>query len=213
MSDTIGDLKGVPAIFSCVKGDQWPTTSFQSFIEAAHNPLTEDSVVFICPAGHRFTLRQALKKGIFTQEQGKKLMAGAKKQKEEYFDKGGNFRWPASSTIPTKEIESMDLYCVRCNEEAKFVVPGVIRHEEQGRWQEFALCLQCAADFANWDKGEAFGSLYNRLHPRKRYFLWKEVFRRFCRGESPLDFDETEKLLQGYHKQIKLSAKKRRRKR
>lgn len=199
----------VPLTLHCVKGEEWPTTSFLSYIEALHNPLTEDSVVFTCPANHRFTLKQALKKGIFTPEQGEKLMTEAKKQKEKYYNSEGRWISQPSNIVPTKEIEGLGLFCIRCNEAvAQFVASGIILHEDKKRWQEFALCLQCAADWSNYDKGEAFRLLFDRTYGRPRHLFWQAVFKRFCQGEPSLNQAEAEKLLEDCRRQAKLSAKK-----
>jgi phosphoadenosine phosphosulfate reductase len=54
--------------------EEWPTTSYRSFVDNTVNGLKPRHVTFLCPANHRFTLARAVRKKTFTRTE--KLWAG-----------------------------------------------------------------------------------------------------------------------------------------
>lgn len=73
-------LVGLPVILRCPRGEEWPAESFKSTVEYEKKVQTHDTIHFLCPAGHVFTLRRAVEKGMFTPEQGLKLIASAQQR-------------------------------------------------------------------------------------------------------------------------------------
>lgn len=188
-----------PLTLRCVKGEEWLAMSFKSFVKGQDNPLTEASIVFSCPAGHSFTLETALKKCIFTPAQAQRLIAAAREWKEEYW-REKDFLVRPSGIIPTEEIKTLNLLCVRCGGIARWVPIGIRIREAKNRWPEFALCLVCAADWLNHD--EAF-ELLNRTRGRPHQLFWEIMLKRFCQKAPPLGYTEAEKLLQDCRKQAR----------
>lgn len=66
-----------PAISKCpsTKGEEWPTESYKSYISAGAKVITHEDITFTCPAGHTFTLKKAVERGMFTPEEAFKMMA------------------------------------------------------------------------------------------------------------------------------------------
>lgn len=69
-----------PAILRCPRGEEWPSESFKSSLDYRGNVVTHDSIHIWCPAGHEFTLKKAVEKGMLTPEEGLKIIASAQKQ-------------------------------------------------------------------------------------------------------------------------------------
>jgi len=169
-------------IIRCIKGEEWPITGYKSFIQVQDNPLTEKSITFTCPVGHKFTLEQALLKGIFTQGRAQKILDYAKKQKSKYQERDW-LVWQASDLLPDEKVVSLNLSCVRCGKTA------------QRRTGKLALCLECCAAWFNYEKGKAF-SLLDKTHGKPHDLLWGSIFDRFLKGLPSLDSSAAEKLLE-----------------
>lgn len=63
------------ANFTCPKGHTHPAGDFHSYVNLKVEDANE-AVVFTCPGGkreHNFTLGQAIKSGMLTEEQGEKI--------------------------------------------------------------------------------------------------------------------------------------------
>lgn len=174
----------------CIKGESWPTESFKSFVDAPGD-LTEDSVYFICPAGHKFTLTKALSKGIFTPEQSQKIMESARKLKEEWKKNLSVHR--ASDYIPNKDLEPQNIPCVRCGKKA-------LRYLRKN-----ALCLECNADFYNYFEKYAYEAQYVMFSARGKAvdLIWENIFSRFMQNLPALDIEEMKNLLDQCRKEAK----------
>lgn len=181
---TWGDLLAqilTPLVLCCVRGEEWPTNLFEiGNIRARDGSITEKSIVLSCPAGHRFSLKQALKKGIFTLEQVQRLLIAIEK---------------ANEPLPISEDEkivNLGLSCVRCGKKAQMAM---------GR--DFPLCLGCYEAWLKECDGEVF-KLSNRTSGKPWYLFWDALFKRFVEKLPPLDHDAALELLQQCRKQAKL---------
>ena len=72
----------VPATLKCPRGEEWPATSFKSYVGFKEKVQSHDTITFGCPAGHTFTLKKAVEKGMFTQEQALKIIAAAQRTRD-----------------------------------------------------------------------------------------------------------------------------------
>ena len=69
-----------PLTLRCPKGEEWPTTSFISTIAVKEDIQTHDTISWLCPAGHSFTLKRAVETGMFTPEQALTMIAEAQRR-------------------------------------------------------------------------------------------------------------------------------------
>ena len=69
-----------PLTLRCPRGEEWPTTSFTQTIAYKEDIQTHDTILFYCPAGHDFTLKRAVKAGMFTPEQALTMIAEAQRR-------------------------------------------------------------------------------------------------------------------------------------
>jgi hypothetical protein len=69
----------IPPILKCpsTRGEEWPADSFKSYVSTDVKFITHDEISFTCPAGHTFTLRKAVQKGMFTPEEALRMIAKA----------------------------------------------------------------------------------------------------------------------------------------
>jgi len=181
-------------IMRCLMEEEWPSESFKSYVRTRDDPITEESVLFTCPAGHKFTLKQALVKGIFTEEDANKLISQAKKLKEQCT---GNRAWQASDYIPSKEIAALNIPCVRCGEKAEWSPKGL---KDMVKRKRLALCLKCRADWGNYDNKESFNFL---TWGKASDLFWEAIFGRFINNLPALDRSGAEKLLIECRKKVR----------
>ena len=75
-------MDGLPATMKCPsrRGEEWPTSSFKAHFLIKEKVQTHNTITFECPAGHTFSLKKAVEKGMFTQEQALKIIAQAQAQ-------------------------------------------------------------------------------------------------------------------------------------
>ncbi|KKL07303.1 hypothetical protein LCGC14_2587360 [marine sediment metagenome] len=64
-------------IRQCPRGEEWPLTSFTSYVNTKVKFQTHDTITFSCPAGHTFTLMKAVEKKVFTPDEALKMIAYA----------------------------------------------------------------------------------------------------------------------------------------
>ena len=69
-------MSGVPLTLKCPRGEEWPASGFKSFVNIKEE-MTYDAITFTCPAGHTFTLKRAVKTGMFTEEEAQKILKAA----------------------------------------------------------------------------------------------------------------------------------------
>lgn len=198
--------QGLPLTFRCVKGEEWPITSFTSTLDLKVEEPTEDSIVFSCPSYHTFTLRQALAKKIFTQEQGAKMLSFAQEhfilEKRDY-EQRVREGWKArpSDYIPNAEVLSKGWKCAKCKKLAKWA-PGSPQREDR------ALCLACRADWDNFGTDnrkiqEIFQASTQKPYWRPIELLNQELWERFLRNELPIPITGASSLLDKYIQQAK----------
>ena len=90
----MGDL---PLTLKCpVGGEEWPATSYKSLTDLFPDELQYRNIHFSCPGGHGFTLRKAVNSGMFTKEQGEKMLELAKQ---------GVAKWKADFVSGSKQDE------------------------------------------------------------------------------------------------------------
>ena len=72
----------LPAILKCPssRGEEWPAESFKSYVSAKAKVITHEDITWLCPAGHTFTLKKAVEKGMFTPDEALKMIALAQKE-------------------------------------------------------------------------------------------------------------------------------------
>lgn len=192
----------IDIIMRCVNGEEWPLESFKSFVQIRDSQITEESVIFSCPAGHDFTLKQALAKNIFTREEADKLINQANKLKVQY---AGNQPRQASDYIPNKEVSALDILCVCCGKKAQWSAGGK-PSEDMAKCKEFALCLECRADWSDYDTKEAFNLL---TWGKASDLFWEAIFDRFIKHLPVLDRFEAEKLLTECRKKARKTSSRR----
>ena len=69
-----------PLTLKCPRGEEWPGTSFISTVALKENVQTHDTINWLCPAGHSFTLKRAVQTGMFTPEQALIMIAEAQRR-------------------------------------------------------------------------------------------------------------------------------------
>ncbi|MBI1971425.1 MAG: hypothetical protein HYS52_01080 [Candidatus Wildermuthbacteria bacterium] len=193
-------------ILQCIGGEEWPATSFSSFLDLKVDSVSETTITFSCPLGHSFTLAQAIKKGIFTKEVAQRLLLIAqerfKKGRAEYEERTREgWRARPSDYIPNEEVVKAGWLCKKCGSKAQWA-PGSPKEEER------ALCLQCRADRDNFwtdHRGarEVFEGSKTRPYWRPRELLDKELWRRFLRGAPPITESGAKKLLAQFQEKAK----------
>lgn len=187
----------------CIKGEEWPTTSFDCVVSFAENLTIENAVTFSCPVGHTFSLRQALRKKIFTEQQVWDILARAQQQiaegRKKYAQREKErWRMRPSDYVPNKKIVAKNWTCVRCEKKAA----NAPRFEEH-----HALCLECMAAWDNYEPKQ-FEILLN-TSGRARDLGWDLVFQRFLRNDPPLNPEEAEEFLQAHRKQARRESQER----
>ena len=69
-----------PLTLRCPWGEEWPGPSFISTVTLKEDIQTHDTINWLCPAGHSFTLKKAVKTGMFTPEQALTMIAEAQRR-------------------------------------------------------------------------------------------------------------------------------------
>ncbi|KKK96505.1 hypothetical protein LCGC14_2662070 [marine sediment metagenome] len=69
-----------PLTLRCPWGEEWPGLSFKSLVALKEDIQTHDTITWLCPAGHSFTLKKAVKTGMFTPEQALTMIAEAQRR-------------------------------------------------------------------------------------------------------------------------------------
>jgi len=80
-------MSELPLTLKCPRGEEWPATSFKSYVHIKEKVQSHDTITFECPAGHTFSLKKAVGKGIFTQEQAFKIIAQAQRARDDLYPK------------------------------------------------------------------------------------------------------------------------------
>lgn len=73
-------MTDIPVILRCPRGDEWPAESFTTTMDFKAKVQTHETIRVICPAGHGFTLKKAVEKGMFTPDQALKIIAEAQRR-------------------------------------------------------------------------------------------------------------------------------------
>lgn len=170
----------VEMIMRCIKGEEWPITSFKSFVNI-NILFGEEAVNFLCPAGHTFTLKDALKKGMFSWEDANRILADAKK----LYDKDWSVHLP-EDYLPDKEVEQSGAVCNVCKKKA------------QRWWREKSICCSCMAAFDNYLEGylknEELREVLMCHWGKASDLLWYKIFQRFIDSAPILKKVELEAL-------------------
>ncbi len=75
----------IPLTLKCpIGGEEWPATEFKSRIDATKKKQTPSTIAFFCPADHCFNLKKAMASGMFTKDQGRRLLAAAEEHVAAY---------------------------------------------------------------------------------------------------------------------------------
>jgi hypothetical protein len=74
------EAQGIPVILKCIKGEEWPLTSYITHVSFKEDVQSHDTITFICPLYHQFTLKRAVKAKILTPELAVKIILLAQQQ-------------------------------------------------------------------------------------------------------------------------------------
>lgn len=77
----------IPLTLKCpVGGEEWPATSYKSWIDATSEVQRPGTIHIYCPAGHSFTLAKAMrgKEKMFTRKQATNLVANAQRLADKF---------------------------------------------------------------------------------------------------------------------------------
>ena len=80
-------MSELPLTLKCPRGEEWPATSFKSYVHIKEKVQSHDTITFECPAGHKFSLKKAVEKGMFNQEQALKIIASAQRARDDLYPK------------------------------------------------------------------------------------------------------------------------------
>ncbi len=80
-------MSELPLTLKCPRGEEWPAMSFKSCVHIKEKVQSHDTITFECPAGHTFSLKKAVEKGMFNQEQALKIIAGAQRARDDLYPK------------------------------------------------------------------------------------------------------------------------------
>jgi len=70
-------MSELPPTLRCPRGDEWPVNLIQCLVDLRATIQTYDTITFLCPAGHKFTLGTAVKAKTFTPDQAETIIASA----------------------------------------------------------------------------------------------------------------------------------------
>ncbi|HEY4509871.1 MAG TPA: hypothetical protein VJC15_02690 [Candidatus Paceibacterota bacterium] len=172
----------------CIKGEEWPATSFRSSLDLKAESVTEESITFYCPLWHSFTLAQAIQKGIFSPELAQKFLAFAMEQfpltradYEQRMKEG--WKSKPSHWIVNQEIVAKGWKCVHCGNQAHLALSK--------KTEEYALCRNCAADWSNLLTDLGFDGLTDRKEARILFRIWDFIWERFVQKLSISQIEAT----------------------
>lgn len=75
----------LPLTMKCpIGGEEWVAHQFRSFITGVAPKQTARTIHFTCPAGHWFSLGEAVRAGMFTRKQKEQIVAQARELHEKY---------------------------------------------------------------------------------------------------------------------------------
>jgi len=74
------ETAGLPVILKCPRGEEWPAESFHTLVSYKENIQTHDTITVMCPLGHSFSLKRAVKSKMFTPEQALQMISLAQKE-------------------------------------------------------------------------------------------------------------------------------------
>jgi hypothetical protein len=75
--------------FTCPSGHTFEDDKFHSTVDLTKTDI-DDAITFECPGGkrgHSFSLKRAVKSGMFNEEEGARICAQGQRQIEEFVDK------------------------------------------------------------------------------------------------------------------------------
>ena len=73
-------MSELPLTLRCPRGEEWPATVFKSFTDIKGKVQTHETITFMCPAGHSFSLKKAVESKMFTPEQALMILAEAQRR-------------------------------------------------------------------------------------------------------------------------------------
>lgn len=80
-------MTDIPIILRCPRGEEWPAESFTNTVEYKERIQSQDTIRFICPLGHCYTVRQLVQKKTLTPEQALDIIAEAQRRLPEAREK------------------------------------------------------------------------------------------------------------------------------
>lgn len=179
----------------CIKGEEWPAESFKSFVDTDSQTISEESVIFLCPKNHKFNLKEALSKDIFSRGQAQKIMA---KAVELYADQRRRSKTHLPSDyLPNRGVVEKNIPCDGCGKKA------------QQPHHVMFLCLDCMAAFENYlekylEEEGVYSVMYDRWG-KANDLLWRKIFNRYMESMSPLGKQEMEDLFRQCKKEVRKS--------
>jgi len=180
-------------IMRCIKGEEWPVANFQSFVNTDLKSFSEENVIFHCPKGHKFTLKEALLKGILTKEWAEKIMVAAKKLYNDYKTDLKTHR--PDNYLVDKETEKRNIPCDGCEKKA------------QKPFFDKFLCLECTAAFDNYlekyFENEGVWEIFYNHWGTPIDLLRNKIFDRFMDSQPALNKEQMEKLYEECKKEVR----------
>ena len=212
------DLAGLGIAMYCIKSkkgrtEEWPITSFKSFLDLKEDSVSMASIELRCPLDHSFTLEEAVRAGIMPQAEAEKILAWAEQEfprvKEDYEARVAEGRRARPSDyVPNEWVVAQGWRCTKCGAQAQSA--------GSPPQKQYATCLPCRADWANFhtDNKAAFDVFWNHTQSKLRdrfYALMRERF--LADHPTPMSALEATALLAQWRKQARQESYQRRKKR
>lgn len=202
-------LQELGITLQCIRGEEWPTTSFSYLLDLKQETVGPGSITFSCPMRHSFTLEQALNKGLYTSDMGERILARARLEfaeaKKTYEQrKREGWRVRPSDLIPNQEVVAKGWSCVKCGNPAQASL-------DDPPTQSLVICNGCRAAWTNfhYDHRAAFGVFYGtrgRPYELFRGLMW----RKFLNNEGGIPTEaQAKELLVEFRKQAQQESRER----
>lgn len=207
--NVMATLQDLGMTLRCIKEEVWPVTSFKSFLDLNGDTVSAASIELHCPAGHSFTIEEAVQAKIISQEQAERILAYARTQfpqaKKDLGEREAD-GWLARSSDypPNQQIMARRLQCVKCGAPAKW---ATYAHSK-----EQPLCLECRAAYDNFQRANraAFSVFWQNTSGRPQEIFYDFMWDRFFSAEqAPVSASEAQELLGEYRKRAREESRQR----